>query len=338
MKYTHTLRSLVGVGTVLVFTGVSCLAQDTSSGANSAGSNSAGSNSAPSNSASWRRFDPGSATAADQGGSGPADLNGPNPQQFADPGPQPAPPPIPSELTLPAGTWVTVRVNEPISSKHSHPGDAFSATLAEPLVANGLVVARRGQVIAGRVAQSDEGGRVKGISHLSLDLTDLSLVDGQQMPVHTELSRYEAGPSKGRDAAAIVGTTAVGAGIGAIAAGGIGAAAGAGAGAIASVVGVLSTHGKETVVLPEDRLTFRLTQAVVIPTDRSAQAFRPATQQDYEQRPQLVRRAGPGPYGYGYAPYGYPYPYWGYPYYGGFYGPGFYYGPGFGFYGRFGRR
>jgi hypothetical protein len=317
---------LVGVGTVLVFTGVSCLAQDTSSGANSE---------------NWRRFDPGSATAADQGGSGPADFNGPNPQQFADPGPQQgaAPAPIPSELTLPAGAWVQVRVNEPISSKHNHPGDGFSATLAEPLVVNGLVVARRGQVIAGRVAQSDEGGRVKGLSHLSLELTDLSLVDGQQMPVHTELSRYEAGPSKGRDAAAIVGTTAVGAGIGAIAAGGIGAAAGAGAGAIASTIGVLATHGKETVVLPEDRLTFRLTQPVVISTNQSAQAFRAPTQQDYDQRPQLVRRAGPGPYGYGYAPYGgYPYPYWGYPYYGGFYGPGFYYGPGFGFYGRFGRR
>ncbi len=228
-------------------------------------------------------------------------------------------------------------MNEPISSKHNHPGDGFSATLAEPLVVNGLVVARRGQVISGRVAQSDEGGRVKGLSHLSLELTDLSLVDGQQMPVHTELSRYEAGPSKGRDAAAIVGTTAVGAGIGAVAAGGIGAAAGAGAGAIASTIGVLATHGKETVVLPEDRLTFRLTQPVVISTNQSAQAFRPPTQQDYDQRPQLVRRAGPGPYGYGYAPYGYPPPYWGYPY-GGFYGPGFYYGPGFGFYGRFGRR
>jgi len=207
-------------------------------------------------------------------------------------------------------------VNEPLSSKHNHPGDAFSATLAQPLVADGLVIARRGEIIAGRVAESDQGGTVKGVSHMALELTDVSLVDGQQLPVHTELARYQAGTSKGRDTFAIAGTTGAGAAIGAAAAGGIGAAAGAGAGAIASVIGVLSTHGKETVVFPEDSLTFRLTAPVTISTDRSAQAFRPVTQQDYEQRPQLQRRVvgGPGPYGYSY--YGAPYPYPYYPYYG----------------------
>jgi len=297
------------MGIALFLTGVSCLAQDQSS------------------SGGWRRFEPNGPAVADPNGPGPAAQFNPAPQ------PQGAPTAVPSQLTLPAGTWVTVRLNEPLSSKHTKPGEAFSATLVQPLVADGLVIARRGEIIAGRVAESDEGGRVKGVSHMSLELTDVSLVDGQQLPVQTELARYQAGTSKGRDTFAIAGTTAVGAGIGAAAAGGIGAAAGAGAGAIASVIGVLSTHGKETVVFPEDTLTFRLTGPMTISTDRSAQAFRPVTQQDYEQRRQLQRRVGPGPYGYSY--YGAPYPYWG-PVYG-FYGPGFY-GPGIGFYGRFGRR
>jgi hypothetical protein len=227
-------------------------------------------------------------------------------------------------------------VNEPLSSKRTKPGEAFTATLIQPLVADGLVIARRGAIIAGRVAESDQGGRVKGVSHMALELTDVSLVDGQQMPVHTELARYEAGTSRGRDTFAIAGTTAAGAAIGAAAAGGIGAAAGAGAGAIASVIGVLSTHGKETVVFPEDRLTFRLTSAMTVATDRTAQAFRPVTQQDYDQRPQLQRPGRPGPYGNSYYG-GYPYPYPYYPYYG-YYGPGLYFGPSFGFYGRFGRR
>jgi len=282
----------------------------------------------------WRRFDP--STQNNGSGGGLAEP--------ADPGPQagpstPPPASVPPEIVIPAGTWVTVRVNEPISSKHNHAGDAYSATLSEPLIADGYVIARRGQTIAGHVAESDEGGRVKGLSHLSLELTDLSLVDGQQVPVKTELSRYEAGPSKGRDAAAIVGTTGVGAAIGAAAAGGIGAAAGAGAGAIASTIGVLATHGRETVVLPEDRLTFRTTAPITISTARAPQAFLPVQQSDYNQGPVLQRRVGPPPpYGYPYGPYAYgPYPYaYPYPYY---YGPGFY-GPyvGFGFYGRFGRR
>ena len=283
--------------------------------------------SAPTDSSSggWRRFDPSTGPAVGEAGPQGAATSAPSGAAFA-----------PSEITIPAGTWITVRVNEPISSKRNHPGDSYSATLAQPLIADGYVVARRGQTLAGRVAESDEGGRVKGLSHLALELTDLTLVDGQQVPVRTELSRYEAGPSHGRDAAAIAGTTGVGAAIGAAAAGGVGAAAGAGAGAIASTIGVLSTHGKETVVFPEDRLTFRTTAPITISTARTAQAFEPVKQSDYEQqRPVLQRRVG-SPYGYGpyVGPYAYgPYPY---PYY---YGPGFY-GPGigFGYYGRFGRR
>jgi hypothetical protein len=288
----------------------------------------------PADSGGWRRFDPGTNPVA---ANAPAAVGDPAPQApYAVPAPAPPSAPAPADITIPAGTWVTVRVNEPISSKHSHPGDAYSATLAQPLIADGYVIARRGQTVAGRVAESDEGGRVKGLSHLSLELTEMTLVDGQQVPLKTELSRYEAGPSKGRDAVAIGATTGVGAAIGAAAAGGVGAAAGAGAGAIASTIGVLTTHGKETVVLPEDRLTFRTTAPITISTARAPQAFLPVQQSDYQQQPVLQRRAGPPPYGYGYAaPYPNPY-YYGYPYY---YGPGFY-GPGigFGYYGRFGRR
>jgi len=278
----------------------------------------------------WRRFDP---TQANGSGGGPSDAADPGGQAGPQAAPS-APPPasVPSQIVIPAGTWVTVRVNEPISSKHNHTGDSYSATLAEPLVADGYVIARRGQSIAGRVAESDQGGHAKG--RLGLELTDLTFVDGQQVAVKTELSRYEAAPSRGREAAAIVGTTGIGAAIGAAAAGGIGAAAGAGAGALVST-GVLAAHGRETVVLPEDRLTFRTTAPITVSTDRAPQAFLPVQQSDYDQRPVLQRRVGPPPpYGYPYA-YG-PYPY-GYPYY---YGPGYYYGPfvGFGFYGRFGGR
>lgn len=330
MKHQDMKRTFFRVAMSLALAGTVCFAQEQTPPAN-----------APAG--GWKRFDPATAQPADPPANQPGADFGSGPQ--FDPGPPPpqgaAAPgrpigPAPSEITIPAGTWLTVRVNEPISSKHNHPGDSYSATLSQPLVADGYVIARRGQTLSGRVAESDEGGRVKGLSHLALELTDLTLVDGQQVGVRTELSRYEAGSSKGRDAAAIGTTTGVGAAIGAAAAGGIGAAAGAGAGAIASTIGVLSTHGRETVVLPEDRLTFRTTAPITISTARAPQAFQAVQQSDYEQRPVLQRRVGPPPpYGYGYAPYAYgPYPY-GYPYYGpGFYGPGI----GFGYYGRFGRR
>jgi hypothetical protein len=261
------------------------------------------------------------------------------------PDPQQALPPLaPPQLTLQSGTFITVRINQALSSDRNHEGDAFTATLVRPIVIDGFVVAQPGQVIAGRVAEAKKAGEVKGVSHLAVQLTDLTLVDGQQVPVQSSLVTRAGPTSQGRDAAAIGTTTAVGAGIGAVAAGGPGAAIGAGAGALASTIGVLLTRGRPTYITPESVLTFQINTPVTIATDRAPQAFRPVGPNDYNAQPQL-QTGRPGGYapppgaGYGYAagypyagypyygyPYGYPYAYGvGYPYFGvGFYGGGFY--------------
>src|SRR5579859_4684826 len=43
--------------------------------------------------------------------------------------------PPPATLTLPAGSWITVRIEQALSSDHNQPGDAFMATLVQPLIA-----------------------------------------------------------------------------------------------------------------------------------------------------------------------------------------------------------
>jgi hypothetical protein len=93
---------------------------------------------------------------------------------------------FPAQLTLPAEAWISARVDQMLSSDRNQPGDAFTLTLIQPLVANGFVVARRGQIISGRVVDAVKAGRVKGTSRLSFELTDLTLVDGQQVPVRTQ--------------------------------------------------------------------------------------------------------------------------------------------------------
>jgi hypothetical protein len=252
------------------------------------------------------------------------------PQDQAPP-PQPPPPPanapaerpvVPDALTLPAGTVIQVRTSDWLSSDKNHKGDQFIATLAQPIIADGWVVMRRGQTVIGQVSDAQRAGRVKGVSKLQLDLSQLTLVDGQLLPVQTTLLNASAGTSNGRDAAAVGLTTGGGAAIGAAAAGGSGAAIGAGAGFVAGIAGVLLTRGKPTIIPPEDVLTFRLETPVTISTVRGQLAFRPVTQQDYAQsqrpatRPRLAR---PYPPPYGYYPYPYPccayYPY-----------PAFYYG------------
>jgi len=201
------------------------------------------------------------------------------PQPQADPpanDPQPNYPPtqtVPSRLRLQAGTFVTVRIDQMLSSDKNHAGDAFSATLTRPLVADGVVVAQRGQIVGGRVGEAQKAGRVKGVSRLGVLLTDLTLVDGQRVPIETELTNLTGPTSKGRDAAAITGTTMTGAAIGAAADLGPGAAIGAGAGLIAGTVGVLLTRGRPTIIYPESMLTFRLSEPITISTDRAPQAF-----------------------------------------------------------------
>src|ERR1019366_2895607 len=103
---------------------------------------------------------------------------GPPPEQT-----MPEPPPqqqaVPSSITLPAGTVIQVRTNEWISSDRNLPGDGFSATLDQPIVVDGWVVARRGQAETGRVSVAKKAGHGGGASQLGVQLSELTLVDGQ---------------------------------------------------------------------------------------------------------------------------------------------------------------
>lgn len=235
----------------------------------------------------------------------------PAPQSQA---PPPAYIPLPQALTLAAGTVISIRTSQYLSSDQNRPGDGFSAELQQPLVVDGWVVARRGQTVLGRVVTAQKAGRIKGVSQLGIELSQLVLVDGQQMPIRTQLMQTSGGTSKGRDAQAVGTTTGIGAIIGAAADGGKGAAIGVGAGAAAGLAGVLLTRGRATVIPPETSLTFQLEFPVTFTTQRSSPAFRPVNQEDYDGGRNLRRRTDhfavpperhPTLVPYGYHPWGY---------------------------------
>jgi hypothetical protein len=244
------------------------------------------------------------------------------------------PPALPAQLVIKQGTFVTVRISQGLSSDRNQAGDVFAATLAQPIVVDGVVVAQRNQPVTGRVAEAKKAGRVEGTSRLGLQLTALTLVDGNQANIQSSLVNRNGQTSVGNDVAAVGTTTAVGAAIGAAADWGRGAAIGAGAGAAAGLIGVLLTRGRPTVVYPETVLTFRIDNAIAVNTTHAPYAFQYINPQEYNYPVQtrvMQPRPGPGPYGpapapYYYGPSPYPYPYY-YPYYG---YPG-YWGPGFGF-------
>ncbi len=229
-----------------------------------------------------------------------------------------------------------------LSSDKNQPGDVFTATLEQPVVVNGVVVAEPGQTVGGRVVsvQRQHAGTP---ARLGIQLTNMTLVDGQQIPINTQfISRRGGTTPGGQQVGTVAATTGIGAAIGAAAGWGTGAAIGAGAGAAAGLIGVLVTRNHASVIYPEQVLTFRLEAPVTISTEHGQQAFRYIQPNEYDRPYDNGPASGPDAYGAGAPPppayygaygYGYPYPYaYGYPYWGPSFA--FYYGPGFWWGGR----
>jgi hypothetical protein len=88
-------------------------------------------------------------------------------------------PPSPRHVTLETGMTVPVRLDEAVSRTSA--GDSFQASLVEPLVVDGLVIAERGARVT---------GRVRSASLLELGLATLSTSDGQRVAVATDPWTY----------------------------------------------------------------------------------------------------------------------------------------------------
>jgi hypothetical protein len=165
-------------------------------------------------------------------------------------------------VTLQPGTSISIRVGETISTQKNQPGDTFLATLSQPLVVDGFVIAERGARAEGRIVELERAGKVKGVAHMSVQLTKITTSDGQHVKVNTASFIKEGPTSTGTDAAKVGGGAALGAIIGAIAGGGKGAGVGAGVGGAAGAGDVLLTRGKDAVIPVETKITFRLQEAV----------------------------------------------------------------------------
>jgi len=159
-----------------------------------------------------------------------------------------------SAAEIPAGTHVTVRINQSLNSGTTKTGETWTGTLTSDITSDGKVLAKAGDSVKGKVTFAKSSGRLSDPGQLSLRL---SSINGQAV-YSSRVSRKGSSHTKG-NVAKIGGSTAGGALIGGLLGGGKGAAIGAGVGA-AGGTGVAAATGKKEASIPaETVLTFTIT-------------------------------------------------------------------------------
>ena len=172
-----------------------------------------------------------------------------------------------SQVTVPAGTRILVRMVDSIDSTKNKVGDKFTATLETNLMAVDTVVVPKGATVYGRLANASSAGRMSGSSQLTLELTDI-VVRGTAYPILTSSYEVKGKGEGGKTTKKVVGGAGLGALIGGIAGGGKGAAIGAASGGALGAGVAASKKGQQLSIPSETLLEFRLQQPAPLPVSK----------------------------------------------------------------------
>jgi hypothetical protein len=171
--------------------------------------------------------------------------------------------PVVTQVTVPAGSPLSIRTIDQVDSEKAEVGQVFGATLDAPVEVDGRVVIPANADVQGKVVEVKSAGKFQGASQLTLELTKVSY-NGKSYSINTD-QWTKTGASRGKNTAAKVGGgAALGAIIGAIAGGGKGAAIGAGVGAGAGTGVQAVTKGQQIVLQPETLLAFTLKGPITV--------------------------------------------------------------------------
>lgn len=179
-------------------------------------------------------------------------------------GSQPASaPPRAATITIPAGTEIQVSLITGLSSKESQDGQAFQASVENPVVVGDKVAIPKDADVTGHVTKAVPSGRLKGRAELWVTLDSVT-VKGRKHNVATSTTGHKEGSKATRDILFIGGGAGAGAAVGGATGGGKGAGIGAAIGAGAGTVAAMLTGKREVEFPPETILQFRLEQDVTV--------------------------------------------------------------------------
>lgn len=173
-------------------------------------------------------------------------------------------PPPPVNVSIPAGTPLTIRIDQNIGVKHSRAGDRFTGEIVDPVVAgDNSVLVPKGALVGGIVDVSHRRGHFKGRSLLELRLTSLTM-NGTQYPLTTR-DLAESKKGKGRRSAAMIGGGAgLGMLVGGVATGGVGLVVGGLVGGGAGTAAAGLTGNRDLDIPAESIVHFKLADDLVV--------------------------------------------------------------------------
>lgn len=173
------------------------------------------------------------------------------------------PPPEFREVTVPAGTALSVVLDSTVTSDGSRVEDAVHGHLANSVRVGGVNALPAGSKLVGTVVEVQSAGKVKGRGRVAFRF-DRITAHGESHEARTSAYAAQAKSTKGKDAKKIGIGAGAGALVGAIVGGGKGAAIGAGVGGGAGTGVVLATKGEEATVAAGRQVRVTLREPVTV--------------------------------------------------------------------------
>jgi hypothetical protein len=167
-------------------------------------------------------------------------------------------------VRIPAGTRLTIRVDQRISVKTTRAGITFTGEIVDPVLGtDNNVLVPKGSTVEGVVDAAHRRGHFKGRSILELRLTSLTL-NGTRYPLQTrDLRESKKGKGK-RSAAMIGGGSGLGMLVGGVATGGVGLVVGGLVGGGAGTAAAGLTGNRDLDIPSESIVHFTLADDLVV--------------------------------------------------------------------------
>ena len=171
---------------------------------------------------------------------------------------------VPVSVNIPAGTSLTIRIDQRISVKTSRAGDTFTGEMVFPVLdGDNTVLVPKGATVGGVVDVAHRRGHFKGSSLLELRLTSLAM-NGTQYPLETrDLGRSKKGKGR-RSTALIAGGSGLGMLVGGLATGGVGLVVGGLVGGGAGTAAAGLTGNRDIEIPAESIVHFSLADDLVV--------------------------------------------------------------------------